>query len=240
MFEKTRLYTPEGGFVVEVELPPFLTKPEVLIWGARVFVHVDSFLDLTEDEDGCYVEAFAYYVPLYPPPFIDLLESTNMDAGDGEPIIIPDPNLCREGMPSPEEVKEGMDLLEATYGKCPACNRVDGRHMPDCPSYEELPAPDHFINRRFQDAPPSERQLEKLREVKPSPPRRVRMIGEPFNCGYCHNRFSFMGLDRNPQDESGATYCTAAHLRLAGCCPRCGLQGKTNPLPCPIHHDSRG
>lgn len=175
MFEKTRLYTPEGGFVAEVDLPPFNTKPEVLIWGARVFVHVDSFLDLTEDEDGCYVEAFAYYVPfegripLYPPPpyilgydpgrgeerppVIDLLESTNMDAGDGG-----------------------------------------------------LPAPDHFINRR----------LEKLQEVKPSPPRRVRMIGEPFTCGYCQARFSFMGLDRNPQDVNGVTYCMVTHLRLAG------------------------
>lgn len=74
-----RLFTPEGGFVTEVTLPPFVTKPEVLIWGARVFVHVDSFdpeaaeveavLELpfpTDSEDGCYVEAFGYYVPPTP------------------------------------------------------------------------------------------------------------------------------------------------------------------------------
>lgn len=74
MFTKERLYTPEGGLVTEVALPPFITKPEVLIWGARVFIHVDSFLELTENEGmppaveadiegGCYVEAFAYHVP---------------------------------------------------------------------------------------------------------------------------------------------------------------------------------
>lgn len=69
-YTKERLFTPEGGFVAEVSIPPFVSKPEVLIWGARVFLHIDSY-ELVEFEpmpgieaaEGCYIEAFAYHIP---------------------------------------------------------------------------------------------------------------------------------------------------------------------------------
>lgn len=74
MFVKEKLYTPEGGFVAEVELPAFQTKPEVLIWGTRAFIFVDSLLSFAEQAggspkvandnlEGCYVEAWAYWCP---------------------------------------------------------------------------------------------------------------------------------------------------------------------------------
>lgn len=69
-FTRERLFTPEGGFVAEVVVPEMQNKPEVLIWGARVFIHIDSY-ELVEFEplpgieaaEGCYIEAFAYHCP---------------------------------------------------------------------------------------------------------------------------------------------------------------------------------
>lgn len=62
--KKVRLYTSTGakptidlgGFVVEGEIPPFNIPPEVLMWGARLFVFVS-----TEEDTGVYLyrEAFA-------------------------------------------------------------------------------------------------------------------------------------------------------------------------------------
>jgi hypothetical protein len=34
---RVKLFTADGGFVVEGEIPPFQTEPDVLIWGERVF-----------------------------------------------------------------------------------------------------------------------------------------------------------------------------------------------------------
>lgn len=47
-----KLFTASGEFVAEVEIPPFDTFPEVLIWGSRVFRLGD---------DDVYREAFAFW-----------------------------------------------------------------------------------------------------------------------------------------------------------------------------------
>jgi hypothetical protein len=48
------LYTAGGDFVVQVPIPPFQHKPEVIMWGHRVFW-------LCPDDK--YYEAFCYFVP---------------------------------------------------------------------------------------------------------------------------------------------------------------------------------
>lgn len=58
---KVKLFTADGGFVAEVEIAPFQTMPEVLIWGARVFVWHDDPASQIDGKSG-YVEGFAYWV----------------------------------------------------------------------------------------------------------------------------------------------------------------------------------
>lgn len=56
---KTKLYTESGGFVADVEVPPFITgAPPILIWGQRFF----KFTEETS-EGYKYNEAFTYAVP---------------------------------------------------------------------------------------------------------------------------------------------------------------------------------
>ncbi len=54
------LYTRDGQPVVEVDIPPFQTMPEILIWGARFFVW----------NGERYVEGLAWWceplTPIYP------------------------------------------------------------------------------------------------------------------------------------------------------------------------------
>lgn len=75
MFTREKLYTSDGGYVTEIELPAYDPKPDVMIWGARVFIRVDGFvpadfdpLDTVPVEDmqsrEAYVEAFAYHIPI--------------------------------------------------------------------------------------------------------------------------------------------------------------------------------
>lgn len=42
-----RLYTRDGGFVVEKFIPPFKVPPEIIAWGERVFV-LDANSDCCE------------------------------------------------------------------------------------------------------------------------------------------------------------------------------------------------
>lgn len=55
---KVKLFTRGGGFVREAEIPPFVLQPEVVTWGARVFVQDDTYT-MTDDAVG-YVEGMAY------------------------------------------------------------------------------------------------------------------------------------------------------------------------------------
>lgn len=63
-----KLFTADGGYVTDVVAPPFIMPPDVIVWGARVFLRVDSY-DLVEFDpvegsaDGCYIEGFAYHAP---------------------------------------------------------------------------------------------------------------------------------------------------------------------------------
>lgn len=56
---KIKLFTRDGGFVRDGMLPPFLIPPEVISWGARVFV-----LDATQmgdaDDPTHYKEGMLY------------------------------------------------------------------------------------------------------------------------------------------------------------------------------------
>jgi hypothetical protein len=100
MFVKVNLYTPEGGFVTTVTMPNFKPEPQVLVWGARTFVYVDSFPDFFESvpdqdpEDGCYVEAFAYHVP---PMVAEMPDGKRVSYPSGEPLPeYKDPRLPHE------------------------------------------------------------------------------------------------------------------------------------------------
>jgi hypothetical protein len=62
---KVRLFTKDGGFVHEQEIPPFNDAPDVIIWGLRMFVgpNIDGPVSAQyRDADDTYVyeEAFAY------------------------------------------------------------------------------------------------------------------------------------------------------------------------------------
>lgn len=66
---KVKLFTRDGGFVHEAEVPPFLTPPDLIIWGERFFVVPDVdgpvgqiAADSPEDVDVLQ-EAFAYAIP---------------------------------------------------------------------------------------------------------------------------------------------------------------------------------
>ncbi len=60
--EKIKLCVKEGEKlmdVVDVEIPPFKTRPAVLIWGSRVFMEEG----LVSDGRAVFVEVFAYTIP---------------------------------------------------------------------------------------------------------------------------------------------------------------------------------
>jgi hypothetical protein len=55
------LQTEDGRHVANVEIPPFQSAPNILIWGLRVFTHHS-----TDGEKMVYREAgFTYVVPIY-------------------------------------------------------------------------------------------------------------------------------------------------------------------------------
>ena len=53
---KCQLLTSAKEFVAEVEIPPFNTPPDILVWGERFF-KLDQATTRPE-----YVEAFTYFV----------------------------------------------------------------------------------------------------------------------------------------------------------------------------------
>jgi hypothetical protein len=60
---KMRLTIRDGGHVADVEIPPFKSLPDVLVWGDRVFSFHQSRSD---DGDPCsaeYREVFCYWIP---------------------------------------------------------------------------------------------------------------------------------------------------------------------------------
>jgi hypothetical protein len=60
---KIRLAIREGGHVADVEIPPFQSLPEVIVWGQRFF---SFYSELSGDVEPCtaeYREVFAYWVP---------------------------------------------------------------------------------------------------------------------------------------------------------------------------------
>lgn len=57
-----RLLTPDGGFVVRVQLPPFVKPPEVVQWGSRVFVQGYGFS--WDDAEPAFVEGMLWAAPV--------------------------------------------------------------------------------------------------------------------------------------------------------------------------------
>jgi hypothetical protein len=56
---KAELLTKQGGHVASIEMPFFMTPPQVVVWGERIFVHDDR--PFVESEHGhTYYEAFAW------------------------------------------------------------------------------------------------------------------------------------------------------------------------------------
>ena len=79
---RAKLFTADGGYVVTVDVPPFVTGfPKVLIWGERIFTLRDQ---LQPDGLGVYSETFTYVVP---PPLQarrDLPMDMNAGGYDGD------------------------------------------------------------------------------------------------------------------------------------------------------------
>ena len=55
---KAKLLTTDGRYVCTAILPPFVTPPEVLVWGIRAFKYVPR----TPGQKDVYYECFAYTV----------------------------------------------------------------------------------------------------------------------------------------------------------------------------------
>jgi hypothetical protein len=58
-----RLAIRDGGHVADVIIPPFVSLPEVVVWGERFFLFHH---EIKNDGDPCaaeYRECFAYWVP---------------------------------------------------------------------------------------------------------------------------------------------------------------------------------
>lgn len=108
-----KLFTPEGGFVREIDVPSLKDGmlPDVLIVGARVFLYVDSFYATEEDypegvppNEPIYVECLGFHAP-------------------PRPEDLPTPVLSSpEGQPTAE--------LEPP---CEACGTAGGGHQVLCP-----------------------------------------------------------------------------------------------------------
>jgi hypothetical protein len=67
-----RLATKDGSHVADVQVPPFQSNPDVLIWGDRVF---QFHAAISGGGDPCsaeYRECFAFMVPI---PLVDRAES---------------------------------------------------------------------------------------------------------------------------------------------------------------------
>ncbi len=113
MFITVKLFTPEGGFVSTVTMPAFQIMPQVLVWGARSFVHVDG-LEMFEEGDapdigdeGAYIEAFAYHVP---PMVAEMPDGSKVTYPGLEPIKeYVDPRLPHEREPATPDSFGGSD-----------------------------------------------------------------------------------------------------------------------------------
>jgi hypothetical protein len=57
---KIKLFTRDGGFVRDGEIPPFLIPPEVITWGSRSFVFSEDPQYTDAGAVAGYVEGLAY------------------------------------------------------------------------------------------------------------------------------------------------------------------------------------
>jgi hypothetical protein len=55
---RCRLFTQDRRFVKDVEIPPFNTPPDLLVWGERFFI-LDETAGSVQPE---YLEAFSFFV----------------------------------------------------------------------------------------------------------------------------------------------------------------------------------
>ncbi len=74
---RAKLFAADGGYVITVDVPPFVTGfPKVLVWGARFFTLTN---ELQPDGLGVYRETFTYVVP----PPLDVRRELPMDMNAG-------------------------------------------------------------------------------------------------------------------------------------------------------------
>jgi hypothetical protein len=59
-----RLAVRDGGHVADLQIPPFVTLPEVLIWGQRVFAFHAERASGEDPAIAEYREVFFYWVPI--------------------------------------------------------------------------------------------------------------------------------------------------------------------------------
>jgi hypothetical protein len=74
---KVRLETKLGEFVAEVDCPPFILLPDVLMWSSRFFTHYESVNISSRADEPVYSgviyrEGFCYVVT--PPDVISLFD----------------------------------------------------------------------------------------------------------------------------------------------------------------------
>jgi hypothetical protein len=58
MFKAVKLYTQDGGFVVEGEIPTFNTPPGIIVWGLRFFQYTATVGGGDDPDHYVYTEAF--------------------------------------------------------------------------------------------------------------------------------------------------------------------------------------
>jgi hypothetical protein len=58
-----RLAIRDGGHVVDVQIPPFLALPEVIVWGERFFSFHHEITTPDENARAEYREVFVYWIP---------------------------------------------------------------------------------------------------------------------------------------------------------------------------------
>jgi len=67
-----RLVTKEGAHIADVNVPPFETNPDVLVWGDRVFQFGSAIMVADDPCTAAYKEASCFYVPI---PVLERAES---------------------------------------------------------------------------------------------------------------------------------------------------------------------
>lgn len=217
MFITEKLYTPEGGFVAEVVVPKFLTKPEVLIWGSRVFVHIDSLVpdesntsDIpvwsAENSEGCYMEAFGYYVPptVEELPVFNAMSEMGIKLEDTAPELPVKDHYESRGNSFYDLISNGLATIKA-LGIEPNGIVIDleERAKPPAEYAKEYLGPDSFGGSDYPDVRLGSFGIAGSKTFK------YFEKGDPFKCAYCFFDYNFNPETCSQDSSKGYAFCSS-------------------------------